>query len=422
MRPGVPALLVAVGLATACSGGDRQITDPPDGGGPSTNEGMVVHAALDESDSELAASLGWEAGVPGADIHVLRNGETAWRTLATGSDGRVVISGLLPGLYRVYGTRRLDGAELQQAGRVRAFGDGRTIRFPTVDPERVELAQAADTAGGLVISEYNGVVPVPWETGGVSYAGSQYFEVYNNSSQTLFLDGMLFGRAYFFGQRDFSFNPCTQSQATREDPEGIYTRETLAFPGNGSDYPIDRGETRLVALMAIDHTPVHPWLFDLSDADFEIAPQGAADNPAVPNMINVGEEPWRLGPSALTIGSFTYYLSRPVDVESLPILLRDGTGRGYVRLPASAIRDVVSTALLRPDSNLEFPPCEPMIHERFDRYELAREVIGSGIALQNLSYQRLVLREEGGRTILQDTNTTAADFVRAPHTPGTIMR
>lgn len=416
---GLPAVLLAVGLYTACSGGERRITDPPDGGGPPASQDMVVDAELDGSGSDLAASLGWETGVPGADVHVLRNGESVWQTFASGDDGRVAISGLLPGLYRVYGSRRLDGSESQQTGSVRAFGDGGTVPFPSVD--RVDLELYPDEGAGLVISELNGVVPPPWETGGGSYHGSQYVEVYNNSSQTLFLDGMLFGRAYFFGQRDFSFNPCSQSQATREDPEGIYTREILAFPGSGSSFPIGPGETRLIALVAIDHTPVHPWLFDLSEADFEIAPVGAADNPDVPNMINVGEEPWRDSPSALNLGGFTHYLSQPVDVESLPILLRDHTGRGYVRLPASAFLDAVSIAVIRPDKNLEIPPCEPMIHQRFDRYEIAREVSGEGVASQNLSYQRVVLREEGARTILQNTNTTAADFARAAQTPGTIM-
>lgn len=51
---------------------------------------------------------------------------------------------------------------------------------------------------------------------------------------------------------------------------GVYARKALAFPGSGGEHPILPGEVKVVATSAIDHTPVHPDLFDLSSADFEI--------------------------------------------------------------------------------------------------------------------------------------------------------
>jgi len=418
---GRTALLVslAAALAAGCSSGDRQVAGPPDDGGASPTTDLTVRVMVAQEDAALAASLGWQGGVPGAEVHVLRNGEATWDTLTTGSDGEVMLPNIVNGLFRVYAMRRLTTAESQQVGgTIRAFGDGGTFKVGI--GTTLELRLLADRAGGLVISEYNQVSPPPQETGGAGYNGDHYIEVYNNSAQTIMLDGKLFGRAYFFGQEDFSFNPCMASQATREDPGGIFTREALAFPGSGSEHPIGPGETRLVAFVAIDHTPVHPWLFDLSGADFEIHPVGAADNPAVPNMINVGEEPWRLIFSPLITGP-TYYLSDPVDVQSLPIAFRDHTGRGYVQLPADKILDAVSFSPIFVESNREFPPCAPLINKQFDRYENAEEEFGDGIGVFNLSAQRIVLRDAGGRAILQNTNTTAADFVYAAHTPGTIL-
>ena len=410
--------MLAAALVAACSSGDRGVAGPPDDGGGTPLIALTVRVRLAPEDAALAASLGWQAGVPGAEVHVLRNGEATWATLTTGPGGQVVLPNIVNGLFRVFATRRLTASESQQVGgTIRAFGDGGT--FEVGIGTTIELRLLADRAGGLVISEYNNVSPPPAETGNMGYSGNHYIEVYNNSAGTIMLDGKLFGRAYFFGQRDFFFNPCMASQATREDPGGIFTREALAFPGNGGEHPIGPGETRLVALVAIDHTPVHPWLFDLSGADFEIRPVGAADNPAVPNMINVGEEPWRLGLSTLIAGP-TYYLSEPVDVQSLPIAFRDHTGRGYVQLPAEGILDAVSFTPISVDSNREFPPCAPLINRRFERYENASEEIGTGIAIDNRSAQRIVLRDVGGRAILQNTNTTAADFVYTDHTPGTI--
>lgn len=413
MRTMAAVLAVAV---VACSGGERQIAGPDNGPGTPGTPALTMRVGL--ADQTLAQTLGWESGVPGVEVHVLRNGEGTYETATTNADGEARFQGALAGRYRVYAARALSAAEAALVGTRRAFGDGNTVDFGAETTFDLTLAEN-DESPGLLISELNDVTPAPWETGGSGYNGSQYFEVYNASGQTVYLDGKLFGRAYFFGRKDYSFNPCPASQSVREDPAGIYTREIPEFPGAGSDYPIAPGEVRLVALSAIDHTAVHPWLFDLSGADFEIRPSGAADNPSVPNLINVGEEPWRLDFSSFT-GSATYFLAEPVDIAPLPALIRDDTGRDYIRLPADAIIDVISKVYLYPDLDIASPPCDPMINGRFDRYEAAFDEIGAGVALTNVSYQRVVLRTEGGIRLLQDTNTSAADFVMAPHTPGSV--
>ncbi|MGH7542292.1 MAG: hypothetical protein ACRELC_14965 [Gemmatimonadota bacterium] len=139
-------------------------------------------------------------------------------------------------------------------------------------------------------------------------------------------------------------------------------------------------------------------------------------------MINVGDEPWRLNAGALIVGRATMFLADPVDVASLPVLVRDHTGRGYVRVPAEAILDATSFQVLWPDNDLERDFCFPMVHEKFDRYEAVFVDITPGIDRPMQSYQRIFLRVEGGRAILQNTNTTAADFVVADLTPGEIYR
>jgi len=410
------ALLVAVVVA-GCSGGERQVAGPGEPGAPPP-PALTVHVEL--ADPSLPESLGWGAGVPGAEVHIVRNGEATYQTATTDANGDVHFPGTLNGLYRIYAGRRLSTSEVEASeGDLRAFGDGST--FNVGASTSVTLEMEADHAGGLVISELNYVTPPPWETGGTGYAAGIYIEVYNNSPNTIFLDGKLFGRAYFFGFRDYSATPCTASQSVREDASGILTRQGLQFPGSGMEYPIGPGETRIIAVEAIDHRPVHPLLFDLSGADFEIKPDGGVDNPAVPNMIHVGQEAWLAEFSALLATTDAYFLSDAIDLSSLPVTLRDHTGRGYVRVPADHILDTVSFQTLWPDWDLDFPPCDPMLNERFDRYELAILEIGPGVALTNESYQRRFLREEDGRRILQDTNTTAADFMLAPQTPGTIM-
>jgi len=179
---------------------------------------------------------------------------------------------------------------------------------------------------------------------------------------------------------------------------------------------------RVVAAAAIDHTPVHWSLLDLSTADFEIGGTGIANNPAVPDMLDVGLEPFHFGHLVAT--GEVFYLAEAVDLSELPLQYRDVNGRIYVEIPQEKLLDVVAIRSIWPSRNLISPPCETMIHRRFERYEgglyeigLAGEVDPD--AGQTRSVERRVVRETpGGRLILMNTNTSAVDFFIGTRTPG----
>ncbi|WP_419936667.1 hypothetical protein [Candidatus Palauibacter sp.] len=284
--PGLAWGLVLATLGLAACGTERDITGgEPDRPGVSL-AALTIQVRLQPSDASLASALGWEDGVPGAEVNLLRSGTADWVRRGTDASGQARVVDLLPGLYRVYAGRFLTPGEASAAELpIRSFGDGVTTQIAGRGEQSLELELASDVPGSLVISEISNWSPPSWEVGG-TYSDADYFEVYNNSDRTLFLDGMVFG-ATVSGQ-DNIHGHCAHSQDVRTDPLGVYSLAMLAFPGAGGEYPIGPGETRLVAMSAIDHTPVHPDLPDLSGADFEIRAIRAADNPAVPNMIDVG--------------------------------------------------------------------------------------------------------------------------------------
>ncbi len=413
---GVRNLLVLALAIAACEPGPIAFVEPGEGDIKVERGVFTVMAKVGPADSALADSLGWQDGVPRAEINLLLNGTAEWTTAFTDSSGTVQFQGLLPGLYRVYGGRVLTDAEAARVGGlVRAFGDGRTL---TVGGEtELELELFADRPGSLVISEIGNGEPPLQETGLSGYRGGLYFEVYNNSDSTLYLDGKIFGvgHRYF---RDFEHTPCSVSEPVRADAYGIHARWLLAFPGGGADFPIGPGDVRIVANQAIDHTPVHSSLFDLSNADFEIGSVGAVNNPAVPDMLDVGLEPFP--PSALYATRYVYFLSEPVDIAALPVLFRDNLGREYVRVPKDGLLEVAALTTLWPKSDLSFPPCGLMVHRDFDRYEGGFRELGSGAeADATISPQRKVLRvAPDGRKILQNANTSAVDFFAGTKTPG----
>jgi len=420
-RPWAKSLLGAAWLAVAaCEPGPVTLTDPQTGATSVPRVTLTLHVGLDSLDRALADSLEWSNGVPNAHVSVLRNGTGTWKELVSDSSGHASAV-VLPGLYRIRAERVLTAAEASRVdGTVRAFGDGKTVTV--LSTMTVELALYADRPKGLVISEFGVGTPAPWETNG-SYLAGQYFEVYNNADSTIYLDGKIFGlnpNLYASGRGQ----SCASIARFRTDSAGIYVRFMLAFPGSGLDHPIGPGELRTIAVQAIDHRPIHWSLLDLSAADFEIGFGGAAANPAVPDMLDVGLTGW--GANLLLLGRHVVFLAERIDVASLPFVFRDAAGQGYVLMPASHLLDVVAVRTLWPDNDTRSIslPCAPMVHPLFDRYETVLREIGFAVDV-NLdavaSLERKVLRVgPSGRPVLQNTNTSAVDFFLGTRTPGAL--
>lgn len=146
---------------------------------------------------------------------------------------------------------------------------------------RVRLAQNGDSLrlivkpvlqSDLLISEiyYNGAPPNP-----PYYFHDQFTEIYNNSSETIYLDH------YAVGNVDYGFRD--------SDPDFLYCVHLYSFPGSGTDYPLEPGRMIIIAQDAINHTLINPNSLDLSAADFEYYnPQSNdVDVQGVPNMIQI---------------------------------------------------------------------------------------------------------------------------------------
>jgi len=171
---------------------------------------------------------------------------------------------------------------------------------------------------------------------------------------------------------------------------------------------------------AIDHSEYLAGLPDLTDADFELLGSADVDNPAVPNMADIGLEYSRRGHGMEMWVGMTLFLSQPVDIETLP------RGRPYApefdneyaRFPREALLDVLATR----DNDALFEQnylyCHEQVHRSFDR--LAGGFIKHSHDLE-YSVQRVVIDSTpDGRAILQDTNTSAVDLIRALYTVGTL--
>lgn len=130
-----------------------------------------------------------------------------------------------------------------------------------------------------------------------------YIKIYNPTNEVKYLDGLAIASSYFYSTTYISFDIPEQNFI----PERSAVNFVLHFPGDGKDYPILPGETKLLVNAAINHledrnwdpeydvymSPANPNSLDLSVADFEWytshedfknAGVGLTDNPDVPNL------------------------------------------------------------------------------------------------------------------------------------------
>jgi hypothetical protein len=402
-------------VLTACDPGDVVLLAPDKS--PSDAPSFTIHAVIDTPYVDLADALFWTAGVPRAHVRVHRMVEpyddSYWQVATADSVGIATFVALLAGPYEVQVTRWLNGAEMVEAdSALHLFAGGRRLRLTV---ERAQPVMLAPNHGSrLVFSEIS--MDFPGNLDPSVGGDAKYFELYNNSDTTIYLDGKYWGIAWHLN-RDYPSWPCVQTEPVRNDPDGIWTERIFRFPGRGTDYPLPPGGMALIAKAAIDHRAVHPDLYDLSGADFEWGGMSSPDNPEVPNLQEIGLRPM---PYHWPVSEQPQFVSEPVVLETLPRYTDPSSGYTWVRIPTALVLDAwVDTIDWTTHSYEATPACLEQMHRSFER--LAGPAAAHFDFENGLTVQRRVLYVlPDGRNVLQDTDTSMEDFVKAVRTPGWI--
>jgi len=410
----VRLMLVALAVLSSACGFDG-VTVTPRPAVPEVDVTLILSA---DSLSEAAALLGWGDAIPDVDLTIQRVGlatDPPPLLARTDAQGLVHLESLQTGEYRVTVERPFTLEEFEQVRQTGVTGIYASLGISvTGTAVEFELAPAPALRRPLVISE---VSFVPFYTLSVgAYVTGGFLELYNNSDTTIYLDGKLVGRGM---DRVDSFTPCDWTAQFRNDPAGVWEVELQQFPGSGVQYPLEPGETVVIATDAIDHSAFVSDMLDLSGADFEFSGPSGPDNPAVPNMIDVGDytSPTGHGIYFRSLAALPF-IADPVDLNAVARgRILETTTWDMHRIPTERVLDLAAFYTLFPYPGLAW--CSPFVNRGLLRREGALIPFENEEWLRSLQ-RKVALRLPDGRVILQDTRDSEVDFHVAERTPGWI--
>jgi hypothetical protein len=191
------------------------------------------------------------------------------------------VSGIIPGIYSI----TISGDVFDDNG-VEYYVNGGVVNQPIYPGKAtVDVAVNGLKISPLVFKEiYYACTRTAKNT---PYILDEFYELYNNSTKTLYLDGLYFADLY----------PTTASTTklpvwpTADGSNYCYANRVWKFPGTGTQYPLAPGESCVISEFAVNHkleiyNPNSP--IDQSSAEFEFNMGSTTypDQPAV-NMIHI---------------------------------------------------------------------------------------------------------------------------------------
>jgi len=258
---------------------------------------------------------------------------------------RLDIDGLVPGFYTISASAEIEEENTLWIYSGHLQGTNIFAQNAQLDTMRVSIARG----GSLIFKEifYGG----SRTQGGGSYFRDQFYEIYNNSTSTIYLDGVCIAIL-----EPLLVLSATAARPVWNDPNAddyVFVPHVWQIPGNGTQYPLRSGESAIIAQRALNHQqaglnpnfpdPMLGSAVNLSGAEFEtfvtnvnLPPNG----PAI-DLVQVAGTP--IGMQWLTtINGAAYVLFRPEGpVDRNYTATRDNLTTRFYKVRRSNVLDLV---------------------------------------------------------------------------------
>ena len=247
------------------------------------------------------------------------------------------------------------------------------------------------------------------------YNGDQYVRIYNNSSETLYADGLIFVESNFSTTMKMDYSPNIIDKA-------MTVQVITMIPGNGKQYPVAPGKSIVICDNAINHLEANPSSADLSQANFEWFTNSTSttivdvDNPNVPNLnmlYNYTRTIWVLNKQsnkAYAIGR----LPKNITVEEY---LKKYTYVYKIKLPSGTVSKDITDYYLPNEWVIDAVNMSPKNNYVWN---VTSSILDMGYAYTGLNTTieqnrgkaivRKVEKVLDGREVLKDTNNSTEDF------------
>jgi len=351
---------------------------------------------------------GFAEGIPSpGDYQVIfSNTNTGEMTQLTSNGTTVSAKQLVAGVYDIVATA--------QYKIYNYIGAASSVTIDSAESLKT-LSIKASVASDLIFKEIS--YSCTKSSAGTVYLKDNFFEIYNNGSSVLFLDGFCIGTTSNYSSATMSF---ANASGNMEDPDGkdlgLKAADYLVFngsnsviwqiPGDGKTYPLAPGESVILASSASDHTQSCDKSINLTSCEFETfcdkyKEKGQVDNPKAVNLTLINPLNQNLTnqymPSNQIAGLCLFYLD--TNPAQLPVVTNiNNRVNKFVAIKRSMIFDAVNY--------VKNSTVDPYIPNDLD----AGKIWCSGINVGESIVRKVKETTVDGIKIYTDTNNTTNDF------------
>ncbi|MCX6328123.1 MAG: DUF4876 domain-containing protein [Bacteroidia bacterium] len=290
-------------------------------------------------------------------------------------------------------------------------GNSETVSFNPANLNLKINLVAVALKGGLVFKEvYYSGSKTP---AGTNYYSDQFHEIYNNSDQVIYLDGLCIGTLEPMGTTASAW---VKSDGTPRDSLPI-TYHTWMWPGTGTTNPLAPRTSVVLAQDGIDHktdpagNPGSP--VNLGGAHWETYVQTSGkdtDSPGVPNLICIYTTSTAMFDWLSAVGGGAIVLFRlPTGLDYQTFV---NNPANFEKKPGSA----AATQYLMVDKSWVIDAIEEVNADPTKQFKRLHTSIDAGKVSCSSSYNSKSIRRKAdkiidGKVIYKDTNNSTVDFL-----------